>query len=77
MTQEAELLTCGNQETAFLHVILRNPVSGGATKNLVLHASTKILRGVYPELIEGLRMTVSRFRIHTYHYQFRWRLTWK
>ena len=27
----------------------------------------RFLRGVYPESVEGLRMTVSSFRIHSYY----------
>jgi hypothetical protein len=37
--------------TCFSLVILRSPANRGTTKNL------EILRGVYPESAEGLRMT--------------------
>jgi hypothetical protein len=40
-------------ETVFLDVILRSK----ATKNLIVRGSAEILRGVYPEPVEGLRMT--------------------
>jgi len=40
-------------ETVFLDVILRSK----ATKNLIVSGSAEILRGVYPEYTEGLRMT--------------------
>jgi hypothetical protein len=45
-------------ETRFLHVILRSPAKSGTTKNL------GILRGVYPELAEGLRMTLGSFLMY-------------
>ena len=40
-------------------VILRSK----ATKNLMVTGSAEILRGVYPEYTEGLRMTWRSFRI--------------
>ncbi len=52
-------------ETPVLGVILRSPASGGATKNLDVTGIAEILRGVYPESIEGLRMTLGSFRMHT------------
>ena len=45
----------------FLDVILRSR----ATKNLIVIVATEILRGVYPELAEGLRMTLGSFRMAT------------
>jgi hypothetical protein len=42
-------------------VILRSK----ATKNLIFTGSAEILRGVYPELAERLRMTIPRFRMET------------
>jgi len=42
-------------------VILRSK----ATKNLIVTGSAEILRGVYPESVEGLRMTWRSFRIDT------------
>jgi hypothetical protein len=36
-----------------------------ATKNLILSVAAEILRGVYPESTEGLRMTKQRFRMDT------------
>ena len=48
-------------ETMFLDVILRSK----ATKNLIVSAAAEILRGVYPEPAEGLRMTLARFRLNT------------
>ena len=48
-------------ETTFMGVILRSK----ATKNLIVTGSAEILRGVYPEYIEGLRMTWRRFRMDT------------
>ena len=50
-------------ETMFLDVILRNPAKSGTTKNLMVSAAAEILRGVYPELAEGLRMTLGSFRM--------------
>jgi hypothetical protein len=44
-----------------LYVILRSK----ATKNPLIQTSAEILRGVYTELAEGLRMTMSIFRIDT------------
>jgi len=44
-------------------VILRSPASGGTTKNLIVGWSAEILRGVYPEPAEGLRMTPVSFRM--------------
>jgi hypothetical protein len=44
-------------ETMFLDVILRSPANSGTTKNLMVSAAAEILRGVYPESAEGLRMT--------------------
>ena len=43
-------------------VILRSK----ATKNLVVTIPAEILRGVYPELAEGLRMTWWSFGMGTY-----------
>jgi hypothetical protein len=74
---DAELQDYDYKETVFLHVILRSHASGGTTKNLLLHACAEILRGVYPELAEGLRMTVISLHIHNYHHQFQRWLTWK
>jgi hypothetical protein len=48
-------------ETAFMGVILRSK----ATKNLIFTGSAEILRGACPELAEGLRMTMHRFRMDT------------
>ncbi len=48
-------------ETLVLGVILRSK----ATKNLVVTGIAEILRGVYPESIEGLRMTLGSFRMET------------
>ena len=42
-------------------VILRSK----ATKNLIVTGSAEILRGVYPEYTEGLRMTWRSFRMET------------
>jgi hypothetical protein len=42
-------------------VILRSK----ATKNLIVTGSAEILRGVYPEPVEGLRMTWRTFRMGT------------
>jgi hypothetical protein len=42
-------------------VILRSK----ATKNLIVAGSAEILRGVYPEYTEGLRMTWRSFRMDT------------
>ena len=50
-----------NPETAFMGVILRSK----ATKNLIAAGSAEILRGVYPEYTEGLRMTGRSFRMGT------------
>jgi hypothetical protein len=36
-----------------------------ATKNLIVAGSAEILRGVYPEYTEGLRMTWRSFRMKT------------
>ena len=44
-------------DTMFLDVILRSPANGGTTKNLIVSVTAEILRGVRPELIEGLRLT--------------------
>jgi len=44
-------------------VILRSPANSGTTKNLIVAKSAEILRGVYPEYIEGLRMTWKGFRM--------------
>ena len=44
-------------DTMFLDVILRSPANGGTTKNLIVSVTAEILRGVHPELIEGLRLT--------------------
>jgi hypothetical protein len=52
-------------ETAFINVILRSPASGGTTKNLIVTGSAEILRGVYPEYTEGLRMTWRSFRMES------------
>jgi hypothetical protein len=45
----------------FSDVILRSK----ATKNLMIERAAEILRGVYPEPGEGLRMTLGRFRMDT------------
>jgi hypothetical protein len=37
--------------------ILRSPANSGTRRNLIVKGSAEILRGVYPEYIEGLRMT--------------------
>ena len=42
-------------------VILRSK----ATKNLIVAGSAEILRGVYPEPAEKLRMTIPHFRMDT------------
>ena len=47
-----------------LDVILRSPANNGTTKNLMVRAAAGILRGVYPELAEGLRMTLGSFRMN-------------
>jgi hypothetical protein len=44
-------------ETMFLDVILRSK----ATKNLIVSVAAEIPRGVYPELAEGLKMTLGSF----------------
>ena len=46
-------MTSAQPETTFMGVILRSK----ATKNLIFTGSAEILRGVYPEPVEGLRMT--------------------
>ena len=51
------------REPLQFHVILRNHATGGRTKNLTVNVCAEILRGVYPELAEGLRMTMHRFRM--------------
>jgi hypothetical protein len=43
----------------FLDVILRSK----ATKNPIVSVAAEILRGVYPEPVEGLRMTLGSFRM--------------
>jgi hypothetical protein len=48
---EGYTLDSVHPETQFLVVILRSPANGGTAKNL------EILRGVYLELAERLRMT--------------------
>ncbi len=48
-------------ETLVSGVILRSK----ATKNLVVTGIAEILREVYPESIEGLRMTLSSLRMET------------
>jgi hypothetical protein len=40
----------------FFDVILKSPAVGGTTKNLIVVRFAEILRGVYPEPVEGLRM---------------------
>jgi hypothetical protein len=45
----------------FLDVILRSK----ATKNPIVGVAAEILRGVYPEPVEGLRMTLGSFRTDT------------
>jgi len=40
------------------------------TKNLIFTGSAEILRGVCPEPVEGLRMTLSSFRMETFESQF-------
>ena len=52
-------------ETLALDVILRSPVDGGATKNLVATRTAEILRGFYPEPVEGLKMTLGSFWMDT------------
>ena len=49
------------REPALSLVILRSK----ATKNLLAFGFLEILRGVYPELAEGLRMTRLSFRMDT------------
>ena len=44
-------------QTVVLGVILMRPADGGTTKHLVVAGIAEILRGVYPESIEGIRMT--------------------
>jgi len=44
-----------------LDVILRSK----ATKNPIVGVAAEILRGVYPEPVEGLRMTLGSFRMDT------------
>ena len=53
----AILLAGFQPEAVFLDVILRSPANSGTTKNLIVRGSAEILRGVYPEPVEGLRMT--------------------
>ena len=49
----------------FPDVVLRSPAVGGTTKNLMVSAAAEILRGVYPEFDEGLRMTLGNIRMDT------------
>ena len=49
----------------FQDVILRSPANSGTTKNLIVSVAAEILRGVYSELVEGLRMTLGSFRMDT------------
>ncbi len=51
--------------TLGLSVILRNPAGGGATKNLSVKGFGEILRGVNPELADGLRTTFGILRMET------------
>jgi hypothetical protein len=53
------------REPLQFHVILRSPERIGTTKNLKVNVCTEILRGVYPEPAEKLRMTMNRFCMDT------------
>ena len=55
LAQTINYLFSLHPETMFLDVILRSPANSGTTKNL------EILRGVYLELVERLRMTKRLF----------------
>jgi hypothetical protein len=46
-------------------VILMSPASGGTKKNIIVPWSAEILRGAFPEPVEGLRMTWRSFRMET------------
>lgn len=43
-------------ETVLRGVILRSPANSETVKNLILYGFAEILRGVYLEPVEGLRM---------------------
>lgn len=58
-------LTNVNPENIFLDVILRSPTISGTTKNLIVSADAEVLRGVYPESTEGLRMTLGSLQMDT------------
>jgi len=58
-------LTNVNPESIFLDVILRSPTISGTTKNLIVSADAEVLRGVYPESTEGLRMTLGSLQMDT------------
>ena len=60
-TQGPEGLTSVHPETRFWVVILRSPAKAERRRISWLLARREILRGVYPELAEGLRMTVREF----------------
>jgi hypothetical protein len=47
-----------NLATVLRGVILRSPANSETKKNLILCGFAEILRGVYPEPVEGLRMTL-------------------
>ena len=53
------------RKTVFMGVILRSPAKSGTTKNLIVTGSAEILRGVYPEYTDGLRMTWRSFRMES------------
>ncbi|MFA9613056.1 MAG: hypothetical protein ACERK9_03830, partial [Deltaproteobacteria bacterium] len=58
-------LTSAHPETVFSDVILRSLADGGRRRISWLKGSAEILRGVYPEPVEGLRMTLGSFRLDT------------
>jgi hypothetical protein len=60
-TCDFDYLISIHPETIFVDVILRSK----ATKNLMVNIAAEILRGVYPEPVEGLRMTLRSFRMDT------------
>jgi hypothetical protein len=49
--------------TAISVVILRSPARAGRRRILWFMGARYILHGVYPEPVEGLRMTMRSFRI--------------
>jgi hypothetical protein len=63
-------LTSIHPASMFLEVILRSPAPGGTTKNLIVSVAAEILRGVYPGLVEGLRMPMWSFRMGTNYSYF-------